>query len=79
MPKIVIDQRLCKGCNLCVVFCPKGVLSLAEGFSQRGVNPAQVGDESLCSGCLNCAIMCPDAAITITIEERKRKPVAENA
>ncbi len=65
MPTVRIDARYCKGCRLCVAFCPRGALVISKGLGPRGINPAEVADESLCSGCLNCAVVCPDAAIEI--------------
>jgi len=69
MPKIIIDEKYCKGCGLCVVFCPKGALVMSHGLSKRGVNPATQVEGKQCSGCLNCAVMCPDAAIEIIATE----------
>jgi len=69
MPRIVIDRRHCKGCGLCVAFCPKGVLRISSGISKRGVNPAEVADPESCVGCLNCVVVCPDTAIEIFEEE----------
>jgi 2-oxoglutarate ferredoxin oxidoreductase subunit delta len=65
MFKIVIDARHCKGCGLCVAFCPKGAIAMSRSFTKRGVNPAEVVDETACAGCLNCAVMCPDAAVSV--------------
>ncbi len=70
MPKIIIDAAHCKGCRLCVAFCPKGAIVMSSGFNDRGLNPAQVIDQSVCSGCLNCTVMCPDAAITIIPDDK---------
>ena len=70
MLRIVIDTKHCKGCGLCVAFCPKGALRMARSISARGINPAEVVDETVCVGCLNCTLMCPDAAIKIVeVEE----------
>lgn len=71
MPRIIIDASRCKGCRLCVVFCPKGVISMSSGFNLRGINPAEVTDQAACSGCLNCAVICPDAAIEILADENE--------
>lgn len=65
MLRIVIDITHCKGCGLCVTFCPKGAIRMSGEISRRGVNPAEVVDEDACSGCLNCTVVCPDAAIEI--------------
>ena len=67
MQKILIDERRCKGCALCVAFCPKGALVMSTALSVRGVNAATLAEGKVCSGCLNCAVMCPDAAIEITV------------
>ncbi len=63
MPKIAISLKHCKGCGLCVAFCPKGAIAMSKELSERGVNPAEVVDEETCTGCLNCVVVCPDAAI----------------
>ncbi|MBN2874346.1 MAG: 4Fe-4S dicluster domain-containing protein [Spirochaetales bacterium] len=54
----VIRERWCKGCNICVAFCPKQVLELKNGkvFAAR--------PES-CIGCKLCELRCPDFAIEI--------------
>ncbi|MBC7328121.1 ferredoxin family protein [bacterium] len=65
MPKIVIDQERCKGCGLCIEFCPKKIIVWSKSFNQRGVHPAEFTDEEKCIGCAFCAIMCPDAAIEV--------------
>ncbi|MCD6405929.1 MAG: 4Fe-4S dicluster domain-containing protein [Planctomycetes bacterium] len=73
MPKVVINTKYCKGCGLCVAFCPKGVLAMSASISPRGINPAEVVDEKACIGCLNCTMVCPDAAIEIFEVEAARK------
>lgn len=79
MPRIVIDIRHCKGCGLCVAFCPKGVLRMSRSISrQRGVNPAEVKDADACSGCLNCVMVCPDAAIEIFEDEAAETKLTQN-
>jgi len=65
MPKILIDLDRCKGCGLCVAFCPKGALAMSSRLSRRGVNPPEMVDEDACTGCANCAVICPDACIEI--------------
>lgn len=64
---VVIDTERCKGCQLCIVFCPKGVLKPASDINHMGYTPAEVNVETArdCTGCAICALMCPDVAITI--------------
>lgn len=66
MPKTTIDEKICKGCGLCVSVCPKKILELAQDrINPKGYNPSQCIDQSACIGCAMCAIICPDSAITV--------------
>lgn len=66
MPLIIVDQRYCKGCGLCVEVCPRHVIALdLDTISDKGYHPAMLVDASRCTGCANCAVMCPDVAITV--------------
>jgi len=35
MAKIIIDEERCKGCELCTVACPKGIIVMAEYFNKK--------------------------------------------
>ncbi|ABU59627.1 MULTISPECIES: ferredoxin family protein [Roseiflexus] len=64
--RIIVDTERCKGCGLCVAFCPKGVVHLAAAFNAAGHHPAQLDDpDGKCTGCTICALVCPEAAITV--------------
>jgi len=66
MAKIIIDEKVCKGCSMCVSACPKKIVELATGeINSKGYHPAKLTDESKCSGCTACATMCPETAITV--------------
>jgi 2-oxoglutarate ferredoxin oxidoreductase subunit delta len=67
--KIYIDTRVCKGCGLCVYYCPRTVLHLSDRRNQKGYSVAEVIDASECVGCKLCEIGCPDVAIFVTDEE----------
>jgi len=65
--RIVIDDALCKGCELCTTVRPKDVIHMAmDRLTPRGYHPAAlvdpVGD---CTGCGICSTICPDVAITV--------------
>jgi 2-oxoglutarate ferredoxin oxidoreductase subunit delta len=64
--RVFVDERLCKGCSLCVINCPMGVLELdSSKLNEKGYNPATPANADKCTGCAICALMCPDVAITV--------------
>ena len=68
MPKVTVDNGICKGCEMCVAACPKHIMALDTSITNaKGYHPAHVTDESACTGCGSCAIMCPDVAIRIEV------------
>jgi pyruvate ferredoxin oxidoreductase delta subunit len=58
-PVFVADK--CRGCGVCVPYCPEGCISLVE-FSGKKTKTAKVEYE-YCKGCMLCASMCPFKAI----------------
>ena len=63
--KIVIDTSMCKGCQLCIGFCPKKNIALSPQLNAKGYFPAQPDSKKVCNGCGICALMCPEAAIEV--------------
>ncbi len=64
--RLKIDEDRCKGCCLCVEFCPKDVLAMTtDRLNSRGVPFAECVDPDQCIGCLACALVCPDAVIEL--------------
>ena len=61
----LIDEDRCKGCGLCVEFCPKNCLSMSEGLNRIGYHAAVLVKPEECNGCAMCAQMCPEIAIRI--------------
>lgn len=57
-----INENWCKGCAVCVAFCPKQVLTLNEE------GKATVAHAGQCSVCMLCEMRCPDLAITVETE-----------
>ncbi|MBT4513310.1 MAG: ferredoxin family protein [Chloroflexi bacterium] len=62
---IEIDQVLCKGCQICMEFCPKTSISPADNLNAAGYLPASYNDESECTGCAICALVCPEVCIEV--------------
>lgn len=57
--EIVINREWCKGCGICIHFCPKKVLKMDKD------NKAIVADLDSCIGCKLCELRCPDFAIEV--------------
>jgi 2-oxoglutarate ferredoxin oxidoreductase subunit delta len=60
--KLEINTEYCKGCGICVAFCPKEVLKLDQ---QQKVYAAS---ENECIACKQCELFCPDYAIEVNEE-----------
>jgi 2-oxoglutarate ferredoxin oxidoreductase subunit delta len=58
--KVTIFGLWCKGCRLCVEFCPTGVLDFNAEEKLVVVHPER------CSACHWCDTHCPDLAIIVT-------------
>jgi 2-oxoglutarate ferredoxin oxidoreductase subunit delta len=57
--KITLRKERCKGCNICVEFCPKKVLALDT------LGKIHIVDEDKCVKCGQCELRCPDFAIRV--------------
>ena len=56
--KLEIIEKYCKGCNICVEFCPTKVLEM-DAFVVK------VANEDACIACMQCELRCPDFAIKV--------------
>lgn len=63
--KIEINQELCKGCELCIHFCPKKLITLSENLNMAGYLPSEFKETKECTGCATCATVCPEVAIEV--------------
>lgn len=70
MDVVSINVRWCKGCGICVAFCPKKALSI-EGEKARFAAPDK------CIACGMCELYCPDLAITVDASKMPPKPEKE--
>ena len=64
--KLTFQVDRCKGCELCVMVCPKKILALdTHTVNKKGYHPACIVDQSACIACASCAKTCPDSIITV--------------
>ena len=56
--RLEIIERNCKGCSICVEFCPKDVLEM-DVFLVTAPRPED------CIKCMQCELLCPDFAIKV--------------
>lgn len=65
MEIVKINKSWCKGCGVCVAFCPKGALQLEH---EKAVH-----DPEKCVVCGMCEQLCPDLALEVDMSQKKKK------
>lgn len=63
MDAVVINEHWCKGCGICVAFCPARALALEHEKARH--------NSTTCIVCGMCELYCPDLAIVV---DRNQKP-----
>ena len=58
-----LEREWCKGCGICVHFCPRNVLELDAQEKAAAIRP----DACIC--CRLCQYRCPDLAIEVICED----------
>ncbi|MBN1259765.1 MAG: 4Fe-4S dicluster domain-containing protein [Anaerolineae bacterium] len=60
----IIPER-CKGCQLCIEFCPQHVLQESANINAKGYHYPEIapGKELACVHCEFCTMVCPEFAI----------------
>lgn len=70
-----IRAERCKGCELCIDYCPTRVLALSSEFNAKGYHfPVVVNDD--CINCQSCRTICPEFAVFATPDSRLRETPA---
>jgi 2-oxoglutarate ferredoxin oxidoreductase subunit delta len=57
--RVTIFGTWCKGCGICIEFCPQGV------FESNGQGRPIIVEPEKCTACHWCDTHCPDLAITV--------------
>jgi 2-oxoglutarate ferredoxin oxidoreductase subunit delta len=71
--RVAINNELCKGCNICIEFCPTDVFETSETLNRKGYYVPLVAKEQECTGCRVCDLMCPELAIVVTPKDEPGK------
>ncbi len=62
---ISVNEDFCKGCYICIAYCPKKVFSVSNKLNKRGIYPSKPEKENECTYCMLCELICPDQAIVV--------------
>ncbi len=65
---IEINENLCKGCEICIEFCPFTIFGKSDKLNRKGYYLPVVLIENKCNGCRLCELLCPEIAIVLTEE-----------
>jgi 2-oxoglutarate ferredoxin oxidoreductase subunit delta len=68
---IRINDNLCKGCNICIEFCPLIVFERSDKLNRKGYYVPVVAREEDCNYCSICDLLCPEFAIVLVKEKKK--------
>ena len=68
--KVTFDYEYCKGCVLCVEYCPQKILYQdMETLNKKGYNIIRVSEPDKGIGCAFCAMMCQDSVIKVEVDK----------
>jgi 2-oxoglutarate ferredoxin oxidoreductase subunit delta len=65
MAVVSVHSAWCKGCGICVAFCPKNTLEVDRESKARQTRPDD------CIRCGMCALYCPDLAVAVDLPPAK--------
>ena len=63
--EVTIREEICKGCQLCIVYCPTKHLGISQKVNKKGLPYAVTKIDTTCIGCGACYRMCPENCIVV--------------
>lgn len=60
-----VDESRCKACDVCVSYCPAGVLAMRAAPDSTLGSMVEIIHPESCIGCRDCELHCPDFAIFV--------------
>ena len=73
MSAVSINAQWCKGCGICVAFCPKKTLEVNREGKAFQARPDD------CIRCGMCGLYCPDLAVTVDVLPAKEESPQQEA
>jgi 2-oxoglutarate ferredoxin oxidoreductase subunit delta len=70
---ITIIKDFCKGCGICIEYCPNKVYEFSQEMNQRGYRLPRIIRIEECTECGLCDLYCPDFAILLRKQKRRKK------
>lgn len=70
-PTVIINENLCKGCQLCIHVCAPEVLKISEGFNDHGYHPALYVGQG-CTACGVCYYTCPEPGAIVVVKAPRK-------
>ncbi|AEH06791.1 4Fe-4S dicluster domain-containing protein [Methanothermococcus okinawensis] len=67
--KIEINEKYCKGCDICIYVCPRDVFVKSDKLNKKGVYPPVAEHPEKCTNCQLCVLECPDQAVSVEVDE----------
>jgi 2-oxoglutarate ferredoxin oxidoreductase subunit delta len=67
---VEINENLCKGCEICIEFCPTDVFEKSGKLNRKGYSLPVIAREEDCTGCCICELMCPEFGIIINVSSK---------
>ncbi|MDR0828028.1 MAG: 4Fe-4S binding protein [Desulfovibrio sp.] len=71
MQAVTINSHWCKGCGICVAFCPRQSIGLEKEkavYNGKG-----------CIVCGHCELVCPDLAISVDLSQKPKRAGKEES
>jgi len=65
MPEVKVTAERCKGCELCILYCPKNSLCMSSSFNLKGYHYPEFKEPDTCTGCAICGMICPEVALEV--------------
>lgn len=62
---VEINDDLCKGCEICIEFCPLTIFGSSEKLNRAGYYVPVILRPDACNGCRFCELLCPELAIVL--------------